>query len=202
MKKYIITVINQLETFNINGIQEDIVFYIVKAYYNEETNVKLGGKNFSLKRVIEIAIHEFENDESLNNFFDYVKVNNLKKRSVTGDYFFDIESIEKFSKNVTNDYLTLQTENENRHSSSKKEEQEILQVLTEITERLTKIELGQQIIYDDLRDDLEEVKDLIGKTSKKNLKQLILGKLVDAGLGTLTSEGLEAIKDVDIKSIL
>lgn len=202
MKKYIITIINQIETLNIKGIQEDIVFHVLKAYYNEETNVKLGGKIFSFKKIKEIAIHEFENEESLDNFFEYVKVNNLKKISIIGDYYFDIETIEKFSKTVTNKYLTLEKENKSSQNSSKEENQEILQVLKEITERLSKIELGQQIIYDDLRDDLEEVKELIGKTSKKNLKQLIIGKLVDAGLGTLTSAGLEAIKDFNFKAIL
>lgn len=201
MKKYIVTITNQIEIFNIVGISENGLFHVIKAYYNENRNVKFGGKTFPLKGIKEITIHKFENEESLNTFFKHVIDNNLKKRSITGDYYYDLETIEQFSKNVTIDYLSPEKDF-NQTNSSNKESQDILKAVDEIINRLAKLELGQQVIYDDLKDDIEEVKELIGKISKKNLRQLIIGKLVDAGLGSLTSEVVGVIKEIDIKKLL
>ncbi len=206
MKKYIITIKNQIETFNIVGISEDALFHVMKAYYNKEMKVGLGGKQFPLRRILEIKIHEFENEDVVNLFIKSAEEKNLKKRSLTGDYYYDFETVSAFSKDVTEHYLKPEKDPVNTNSSqpdySREESKEILKGIDEIIDRLSKLELGQQIIYDDLRNDLEEVKQLIGKTTKKTLRQLILGKLVDAGLGSLTGEVVDVIKDVDIKTLL
>ena len=206
MRNYIITIENQLETSNIVGISEEVLFYVIKAYYNKETNVKLGGESFSLNRIHKVTIHQFENDDELSSFFDHVKENSLKKRSKTGDYYYDAETVGLFAKDVTMHYLSPENDPKKKSSShadyTSTESNEILNGIDEIIDRLSKLELGQQIIYDDLKDDLEEVKELVGKTSEKNLRQLILGKLVDAGLGSLTGEVINVIKSVDIKTLL
>ena len=73
-------------------------------------------------------------------------------------------------------------------------EQEILkEKLDELLERLRKLELGQQVIYDDLADEISDLKDLVGVLGKKDWKQMLLGKLVDAGLGSITGEVSKAI---------
>src|SRR5690606_27007762 len=107
MKKFIITVTTQLETFNIIGIPENALYHAIKAYYNEVETYKLGGKTYSFKRIQDFIIHEFENDELLNNFLDLIKTNDLKKVSLTGTKYIDAELIEEHATNVSLNYLTI-----------------------------------------------------------------------------------------------
>ena len=73
-------------------------------------------------------------------------------------------------------------------------EQEILkEKLDELLERLRKLELGQQVIYDDLADEISDLKDLVGVLGKKDWRQMLMGKLVDAGLGSIAGEVLKAV---------
>jgi hypothetical protein len=206
MKEYIVTIENQIEIFNIVGISEHGLFHIIKAYYNEESNVKLGGEKFSLKGIHTIKIHEFDNEDVLNSFLRHDKEKSLKKRNITGDYYFDLEILSSFSKDLTMHYLSPENDPRNKRSSqvdySINDMKDIFNGIDEIIERLSKLELGQKIIYDDLKEDLEEVKEFVGKTSKKTLRQLILEKLVDAGLGSLTGEVVDGIKSLDIKALL
>ncbi|MFZ6665168.1 hypothetical protein [Peijinzhouia sedimentorum] len=60
--------------------------------------------------------------------------------------------------------------------------------LDEFSEKLKKIEVGQQITYDDLMDELETLKKLLNVLGKKDWKQMLKGKLVDAGFGTVTDK--------------
>ena len=83
------------------------------------------------------------------------------------------------------------------------EEQEILRAkVDELFEHLKKVEIGQQVIYDDLFDELQQLKKLVGILGKKDWKQLLQGKLIDAGLGSLTNEVLKAITDTFSKQNL
>ena len=83
-------------------------------------------------------------------------------------------------------------------------EQEILkEKLDELLERLMKLELGQQVIYDDLADEISDLKDLVGVLGKKDWKQMLKGKLVDAGLGNIIGEvGKEAIQTFSNQNLL
>ena len=67
--------------------------------------------------------------------------------------------------------------------------------IDELLESLKRIELGQQVIYDDLSEEISQLKDLVGVLGKKDMKQLLLGKLVDAGLGSIAGEVLKAVTD-------
>lgn len=198
MKTFIITITTQLETLNISGINENVLYHVIKAYYNRDSELKLGGKTYQISRVHEIVIHQFNNKELFVEFMQFVIKNNLLKKNITGSNYFEKKIIEQFAKEVTLDYLTIEREEDFKKDKSKEEtseeNQEILDGINELIERLSKLELGQEIIYEDLRKDIEEVKDLIGKTSKKNIRQLIMGKLVDAGLGAIAEEAIEAIK--------
>lgn len=73
-------------------------------------------------------------------------------------------------------------------------EQKILVTkLDELLERLEIVELGQQITYDDLLNEINELKTLVGVLGKKHWKQVLQGKLVDAGLGSIAGEALKAV---------
>ena len=67
--------------------------------------------------------------------------------------------------------------------------------LEELFMNLKRLQAGQQIIYDELKEDLENLKELMGLLSKKDWFQLLKGKLLDAGLGTLSSEAFKLIVD-------
>ena len=134
-----------------------------------------------------------------------MKTNNLKKVSLTGTKYIDAELIEEHGKNVSLDYLTIDRDEVvgdfEASEKTSEENQEILDGINQLLERLSKIELGQEIIYEDLTKDIEEVKDFIGKTSKKNIRQLIVGKLVDARLGAIAGEVVNAIKESGVLKI-
>ena len=65
--------------------------------------------------------------------------------------------------------------------------------LEQLFAELKKIQIGQQIIYDDLTDDFETMKTMLEVLSKKDWFQLLKGKLLDAGLGTLSSEAFKLV---------
>lgn len=69
----------------------------------------------------------------------------------------------------------------------------IIQKLDELSERLTRLELGQQITYDDIQPEIDELKGLLVPLGKKHWLQVLKGKLLDAGLGTLSSEAYSQI---------
>lgn len=75
--------------------------------------------------------------------------------------------------------------------------------LDELFEKITSLKLGQQIIYDDLVDEIDELKELVNQLSKKNWFEILQGKLISVGLGKLTDKGLELINStfVDQKLI-
>ena len=60
--------------------------------------------------------------------------------------------------------------------------------LDEFSERLKRIEVGQQITYDDLIDEIETLKKLLNILGKKEWTQILKGKLVDAGFGSVADK--------------
>ncbi len=69
------------------------------------------------------------------------------------------------------------------------EEKELIKKrLDEFSERLARMEVGQQITYDDLMEELETLKTLLNVLGKKDWGQILKGKLVDAGFGQLSDK--------------
>lgn len=66
--------------------------------------------------------------------------------------------------------------------------------LDEMLERLGKLELGQQITYDDLKNEIDELRQLTKVLNKKNWFHLLQGKLVSIGLGKLTDKVFDIIR--------
>lgn len=79
---------------------------------------------------------------------------------------------------------------------SESEKSDVLLKLDDLLVRIKKIELGQQIIHDSFEDEINELKVLINILGKKNWKQLLLGKLVDTGLGSVTAPISEILIDL------
>jgi len=70
---------------------------------------------------------------------------------------------------------------------SRDEKTSLNQTLQKIVEDLNTIKLGQQITYDDVKDEFEELKDLY-YLNKKNWVQLFTGKLSEMVAGGVISE--------------
>ena len=65
--------------------------------------------------------------------------------------------------------------------------------IDELLERLKKLELGQQVIYDDLEEELQQLKELVSVLGRKDWRQMLLGKLIDAGLGSVAGEVMKVV---------
>jgi hypothetical protein len=59
---------------------------------------------------------------------------------------------------------------------------------------ISKLELGQQIIYIDLKDEFDELGELTKVLNKKNWLQQLQGKLISIGLGKLSEERVAIIE--------
>jgi hypothetical protein len=75
----------------------------------------------------------------------------------------------------------------NPEDFSRDEKTSLNQTLQKIVEDLNTIKLGQQITYDDVKDEFEELKDLY-YLNKKNWVQLFTGKLSEMVAGGVISE--------------
>lgn len=63
------------------------------------------------------------------------------------------------------------------------DKKEAIQRIDQLGMQLMRLEVGQQIIYDDLIEELEELKQLVTVLGKKHWLQILKGKLIDAGFG-------------------
>lgn len=79
---------------------------------------------------------------------------------------------------------------------SKEDKVKLLSSLDELSLRISKMEMGQQIIYDDLTSEVEDLKELLNVLSKKHWSEILKGKFVDLGLGHLAKEISELLIDV------
>ncbi|XOV91647.1 MAG: hypothetical protein ACFHWX_15715 [Bacteroidota bacterium] len=61
---------------------------------------------------------------------------------------------------------------------------------------IPKLELGQEIIYEDLTSEINELRDLVYSVKKKTWFEVLKGKMISLGLGTLTEKGFKLIKDI------
>lgn len=66
--------------------------------------------------------------------------------------------------------------------------------LDDILDKLTKVEFGQQVIYDNITEEFEDIRKLLPLIGKKNAMDLIKGKLIDLGLSKILS--MEVLREV------
>lgn len=75
-----------------------------------------------------------------------------------------------------------------------KELDKINSKLDDILDKLTKVEFGQQVIFDNTMDEFEDIRELLPLIGKKNAMDLIKGKLIDLGLSKAVS--MEVVGEV------
>jgi DNA-binding MarR family transcriptional regulator len=78
---------------------------------------------------------------------------------------------------------------------SDSEKDTILDKLNDLTDKLKEIQLGQEVTYEDLRAELQEMKQLLNVLGKKHWFQVLKGKMIDAGLGSLSGEAFSVLLD-------
>lgn len=76
---------------------------------------------------------------------------------------------------------------------SEKEKTEIEKRLDDFKNQLIRLEKAQEITYDDITDEINELKKLLTVLNKKNWKEVLKGKLIDIGLGSLSEEVISVI---------
>lgn len=146
-------------------------------YYDISTLLDKWGISVSLSEAIQIG-------EALENegFINLAATKDGASAFITGE---GVESVEEYDFFHTGD----------KSADFSQEELVILnQKLDEMLERLSKLELGQQITYDDLKNEVDELRELTKVINKKNWFQLLQGKLVSIGLGKLADKGMDIIE--------
>lgn len=68
--------------------------------------------------------------------------------------------------------------------------------LDEFADQLKRLEIGIQITYDDLLEEIEELKELLERMNKKNWGEVFRGKLVKFGLGYIADKIVDLISDI------
>jgi hypothetical protein len=76
---------------------------------------------------------------------------------------------------------------------SESERSTINDKLDELFNQLQRLETGQQLTYDDIIQEIEELKKLTQILGKKNWKEILKGKLIDWGLGEISDEGFKLL---------
>lgn len=74
------------------------------------------------------------------------------------------------------------------------EKAEIIERLNSMSDDLSKLKDGQEIIYDDLMAEMEELKKLLSVLGKKNWSEVLKGKLMTWGFGEMLDQGIELIE--------
>lgn len=145
-------------------------------YYDISVLLNDWGISISLSEAIQIG-QALEND----GFINLAASKGGASAYITGD---GVEFVEEY------DFFQ---EAEQTNNFTQEEIVILNKKLDELLERLTKLELGQQIIYDDVQDEFDELRELTKVLNKKNWLQQLQGKLISIGLGKLTDEVVEII---------
>lgn len=65
--------------------------------------------------------------------------------------------------------------------------------LDELLQKIERLEVGERLIYDDITEEIEDLKKLTHLMGKKSWTQTLKGQLVDWGLGQLTEKGFNLL---------
>lgn len=173
----------------------DVLTYILKAYYNDDEAFKLGGREYSFRKLEKTIIHQLKSEQDWTDFLSklYYKSPYVKK-SILGSEYYDLDMLNEHSIDVSSVYITrphLLSLN-HQHSASANEN---LELLKEVLERLKLLQGGQQITYDDLIEEIEKLKKEIEGLSSINLRRIIKGLFVEKGLGALSDSVIKVIGD-------
>jgi len=100
-----------------------------------------------------------------------------KSRNLTLTEFYLIQELEILGVNTGQEIF------------NNSEQTDISNKLDDILNEIALLKLGQELTYDDLKEEIEELKTLFF-LSKKNWKQLLLGKIADMTIAGIISESV------------
>ena len=124
-------------------------------------------------------------DRKPSRKFDREHAIRMIKSNPTKYDFIEVKENEKESSN-----------NYNPADKFSKEERDSIDVkLDELAHKLERIETGQRLIYDDIVEQIEELRKLALILGKNTWTQTLKGKLVDWGLGELTEKGFDLLTE-------
>lgn len=156
----------KFETDDILELLMDKLYELYDDYFHSVATI-LSGNGIELKR------HN-EERELANALEEYGYVKLTHTRNVNAQLTLDGKRyVEAKRKAKPTDY-----------SKINKSEEELNAKIDEIKLHLTKVGLGQQILFDEL----EELKELYTKLNKKNWGEVLKGKLIDLGLSEVINK--------------
>ena len=161
--------------------------YLLNLLYEK----RFDGKSYDVFELLEslkISIPEASEIARSLSKEGFVKIIETKDGIYLNINSLGIENIEEEELEEVNNFQNELFTNEEKNV--------IIKRLDELSSELNKIKKGQEIIYDDLVDEISELKPLLSILNKKNWKQILKGKLVDIGLGNLTEEVGEILVDI------
>lgn len=79
---------------------------------------------------------------------------------------------------------------------TEREKIEIIDKLDLLLSRIQRLEMGQEIIHNSFEKEFYDLKAMLNFMNKKDWRQMLLGKLVDAGLGAVAPDTYNAISEV------
>ncbi len=108
----------------------------------------------------------------------------------------DDEGLIELSASQSGDYISLtgygteHVEEVLLNPSLLEDSNDTIQAITDFSLTLQKLELGDEILYEEI----EDLKQLVGKVPKKSILEILIGKLVSFGLGWLKPEIEKALE--------
>ena len=116
-----------------------------------------------------------------------------------GEYFWALtKEGTKASKIGLSNWLTIdENTTTNSYSPSDKftaeEIKSINLKLDELLQKIERLEVGERLMYDDITEEIEELKKLVFVMGKKSWTQTLKGQMFDWGLGQLTEKGFSLL---------
>lgn len=179
----------------IYSIQEKFDFIL------EKLNILASEKFYSVETILRLNDIDFRKGETGEIAVLLAKKGYVTKAKAYDDDNDDIKITVKGSAYIERQ-LKLKAKTKTKTSTTSKND-DLNKKIDEILDRLTKLNFGQEIIFEEL----EEMRSLQGKLSKKSWGQLLKGKLIDLAVGqvinkemasdifkSLTDEGMKFLK--------
>jgi len=101
-----------------------------------------------------------------------------------------------FGREYVEEELLKKYEYQPKDLYNESERSEIIEKLELLLVRIQRLEMGHEIIYDNFDKEFNDLKAMLNFLDKKDWRQMLYGKLVDAGLGVLATEVYSAISEV------
>ncbi len=148
----------------------------------EKLNFLAGEKFYSVETILTLNNIDFRNNEPSEIALLLTKKGYASKKEKYQDNHDGIKITVKGSAYIERQ-LKLKEKAKTRTSTTSKNG-DLNKKIDEILDRLTKLNFGQEIIFEEL----EEMRSLQGKLSKKSWGQLLKGKLIDLAVGQVINK--------------